>query len=115
MNLVMWLKIAARIPFGLLATVSLYMGTSEILSGNFSEGIWSLLGAVFFGLVLWFAWNSPFATGGKLVFGGILFLAFSLMGNKTEEDLGGFIIGGSALMTGLLLLLAAWATPKAPE
>ncbi|MGB8981012.1 MAG: hypothetical protein WCC12_03985 [Anaerolineales bacterium] len=115
MNLVMWLKIAARIPFGLLAAVSLYMGASEILSGNFSEGIGLLSGAVFFGVVLWFAWNSPFATGGKLVFGGILFLAFSLMGDRTEEDLVEFILGGSALISGLLLLLAAWASSNASE
>jgi hypothetical protein len=115
MDLVFWLKIAARIPFGLLAAISLDMGGSEILNGNFSEGMGPLAGAVFFGLVLWFAWRSPADTGAKLVLGGVLFLACSLLDIRTEADFGEYIIGASALMTGLLLLLAAWATPKAPE
>jgi hypothetical protein len=115
MKLAMGLKIAAEIPFGLLAAVSLFMGNIEILRGNFHDGIWTLLGAVFFGALIWFAWKSPLATGVKLVFGGILFLAFSIMGRNPDEGLDEFIMGGTALMTGLLLLLSAWVTPKAPE
>ncbi len=110
-----WLKIAAQLPFGLIVTISLFGAGSEILNGNYSQGITLVAGALFSGLVIFFMWNDPFGTGGKLVFGGILFLAFSLIGGLTEENLWEYILGGSALISGLLLLLAAYATPKDPE
>ncbi len=114
MKLAMGLKIAAQIPFGLLAAFSLFTGNIEMWSGD-PDGMWSLFAAVFFAVIMWFAWNDPFGTGAKLVFGGILFLAFSIMGRNPDEGLDEFIMGGTALMTGLLLLLSAWVTPKAPE
>ena len=115
MRLVLGLKIAAQLPFGLFVTISLFTAGSEILNGNYSQGIALLAGAVLFGTIIWFMWNSPFATGSKLVFGGILFLAFFMLGRKIVEDLWEFILGGSALISGLLLMLAAWATPKDTE
>ncbi len=113
--LAVWLKVAAQLPFGLIVTISLFGAGSEILNGNYSQGIVFFAGAVLFGTIILFMWKSSSATGGKLVFGGILFLAFSLIAGLTEENLWEYILGGSALISGLLLLLAAYATPKDPE
>jgi hypothetical protein len=113
--LAVWLKAAAQLPFGLIVTISLFGAGSEILNGNYSQGIALLAGAVLFGTIILFMWKSPSATGGKLVFGGILFLVFSMIAGLTEENLWEYIIGGSALISGLLLLLAVWATPKDPR
>ncbi len=115
MKLVIWIKIAAQLPFSFLAALSLSMSAYEILHGNFSDGVLYFSVAVFFGLTLWFAWKSPADTGAKLVFGGVLFLLFSILSPRTEKSLGGFLIGGAMLISGLLLLLADWATPKEPE
>jgi hypothetical protein len=113
--LAVWLKVAAQLPFGLIVTISLFGAGSEILNGNYSQGIVFVAGALFFGILILFMWNDPFGTGGKLVFGGILFLVFSLAEGLTEGNLWEYILGGSALVSGLLLLLAAHVTPKDPE
>jgi hypothetical protein len=77
--------------------------------------MWALAGVAFFGILILVAWKKPYPTGVQLVFGGILFVAFSILSHNPEEGREGFIIGAAALVTGFFLLFSAWVIPKAPE
>ncbi len=115
MKLANGLKIAAEVPVALLVAFLLFMGIGETISGDPSGIIAHLLPALVVGVLMWFAWKRPLYAGIILVILGLISLVSfgSAISRRQEEYVGILIMVTPLLLTGLLLLLAAWKTPKA--
>jgi len=113
MKLVKGLKIVAEILLGLLVAFLLMMGIGEMIGGDFS-GIGHLLPAAVFGLLMWFAWKYPLYAGIGLVLLSIVnSIPYVVAMNRSQDwYVPVLIMGVPLLFTGLLLLLAAWKTPR---
>jgi hypothetical protein len=116
MKLAKGLKIAAEICIGLLIVFLLFGGLGEMMGGDYFNGIVGyLFPAAILGLLMRAAWHRPLYTGILLLLIGTVFLAplVAKMNRSPNIYIEDAITSVPLLLVGLLLLLAAWKTPKA--
>ena len=112
MKLAFWLKVAAEVPLGLMTTASILLGIGTMVGGDLG-GIWSLIGAAFFGLLMVLAWQQPRFMGMMLMLFSFMLWAISrgiLDSNSPDERFGALIISIAVFITSSLLIISGWRT-----
>ena len=115
MKLANGLKIAAEILLGLLVVFFIFGSVGEMINWDYFNGIVGyLFPAAILGLSMRAAWKRPLYTGIVLILLGTVFLAplVATLNRRPNIYIEDAIMSVPLLLTGLLLLLAAWKTPK---
>ncbi len=114
MKTIKGLKIAALVPLGWMALISLAFGIGETVGGDWS-GLGHFVPLILVGLAIWLGWKRPLWGGALLLVGAVLMaLPFSRAWGDPQEWLAPFLILILPLaLSGLLFLFAGWLEGKA--
>lgn len=105
MKLTYKLKIGAEILLGATFVILLIVSMEDRIAGDYAS-IGLLVPAVVFAIFMWLGWIKPLETGLALVLLGAVVIIF--FGNTINSPVAWFMMGGSTLVAGFLLLRAGW-------